>query len=350
VARNAQSLAVKSLADSSPQDSVPSHAKTGHRVAPARAEMTSGGRQRPELIDRRAGDPGNPEPGTHPQIAVRRFSQRLRDHFSCRVRQQGYDYEVAAIVSYDPLGRTDHQETIPGLQDIIYDTRGTIDGDSGAEIAGRALSRIERDCGATQYRQSHKAENRRTREPEIQSHTQGVRGFGASRSALSYIRETAVANPSNEGPRFPSSSVSPKATPRYAQTVLRLFSIFPSRGPGVALLLLRVAVALTILSDASEGLAALAPQLVFGGLALLALALCLGFATPLAALLGCVFQLAGLFLVDRSDLHLALSIVNSAALVLLGPGAYSIDARLFGRQVTVLPTADTDRKPRRGRR
>jgi hypothetical protein len=100
--------------------------------------------------------------------------------------------------------------------------------------------------------------------------------------------------------------------------VLRLFSIFPSRGPGVALLLLRVAVALTILSDASEGLSALAPTLVFGGLVLLALALCLGFATPLASLLGCVFQVAGLFLVDRSDLHLALSIVNSAALVLFG--------------------------------
>jgi hypothetical protein len=256
---------------------------------------------------------------------------------------------VAAIEPYEPLGRADHQETIPRLQDIIYDIRGTFDGDSGPEIAARGLSGIERVCGASQYRQSRNAENRSTRGPKLQSHTQGGRRFGASRSALSYLRK-AVANPSNEGSRFPSSSVSPKAAPRYAQEVLRLFSIFPSRGPGVALLLLRVAVALTILSDASEGLSALAPTLVFGGLVLLALALCLGFATPLASLLGCVFQVAGLFLVDRSDLHLALSIVNSAALVLLGPGAYSIDARLFGRRVIVLPPVDTDRKPRRRRR
>jgi hypothetical protein len=35
---------------------------------------------------------------------------------------------------------------------------------------------------------------------------------------------------------------------------------------------------------------------------------------------------------------------NAAALALLGPGAYSVDARLFGRRVTVVhPRKDKDR-------
>jgi uncharacterized membrane protein YphA (DoxX/SURF4 family) len=119
--------------------------------------------------------------------------------------------------------------------------------------------------------------------------------------------------------------------------VLRLFSIFPSRGPGIALLLLRISVAIVVLLDASGSLSALAPPLVFGGLVLAAIALCLGFATPLASAIGCVFQFAGLILVDRWSARLGTSIANSLALALLGPGAYSIDARLFGRWEIVLP-------------
>jgi hypothetical protein len=34
------------------------------------------------------------------------------------------------------------------------------------------------------------------------------------------------------------------------------------------------------------------------------------------------------------------SMLNSAALALLGPGAYSMDARLFGRREIVLPHSD----------
>jgi uncharacterized membrane protein YphA (DoxX/SURF4 family) len=101
--------------------------------------------------------------------------------------------------------------------------------------------------------------------------------------------------------------------------------------------LLRVSVAIVILLDASGGLSALAPPLVFGGLVLAAIALCLGFATPLASVIGCLFQFAGLILVDRWSVRLGTSIASSLALALLGPGAYSIDARLFGRWEIVIP-------------
>jgi hypothetical protein len=95
-----------------------------------------------------------------------------------------------------------------------------------------------------------------------------------------------------------------------------------------------------VLTDASGPLSALAPPLVFGGLALVALALYLGLATPLAAVLTCLFQLAGLLAGDQPTVGIGASILNSAALALLGPGAYSMDARLFGRREIVLPHSD----------
>jgi uncharacterized membrane protein YphA (DoxX/SURF4 family) len=118
--------------------------------------------------------------------------------------------------------------------------------------------------------------------------------------------------------------------------VLRLFSIFPSRGPGIALLLLRISVALTIVLDASSAEPSFVSPLMWAGLSLVALALCIGFATPLAAVLGCFIQLAVWFAIGHSNARLGVSVLNSLALALLGPGAYSLDARLFGRREIVL--------------
>ena len=86
--------------------------------------------------------------------------------------------------------------------------------------------------------------------------------------------------------------------PRQGQPtdVQRLFSMFPSGPPGIALLLLRVSVAFPVLLHCYARRDAMA-----------------------------VMVLAVFFLL---------------ALMLLGPGAYSLDAMRFGRRVVVLPSGD----------
>ena len=120
----------------------------------------------------------------------------------------------------------------------------------------------------------------------------------------------------------------------------KLFSVFPTGGPGIALLFLRISVAAMLLIDASRNGAALAALLVLGLVALTG-ALCLGFLTPIAAALCCAVELISLFGIGGSDARVVtLSALNAAALALIGPGAYSVDARLFGRRVVHLPAGN----------
>lgn len=110
-------------------------------------------------------------------------------------------------------------------------------------------------------------------------------------------------------------------------------SNFPSGGPGAGLLLLRLAVAAHLLLTALHGDTALA----WWRLTLLVLAIalvCLGLLTPLAAGACAVAQLTWL----GGALPLV-GILCALALLLLGPGAYGLDARLFGRR-RLLPPAD----------
>jgi uncharacterized membrane protein YphA (DoxX/SURF4 family) len=122
----------------------------------------------------------------------------------------------------------------------------------------------------------------------------------------------------------------------------KLFSMFPLGAPGIALLLLRFSVAAAMLVDGWGRLSALTPPLVLPLLAALALALCVGFMTPIFSLACAAIEMIGVFGFDGFDVVLSATlIVNAIALAMLGPGGYSIDARLFGRRVMVIPS-DTD--------
>ena len=112
--------------------------------------------------------------------------------------------------------------------------------------------------------------------------------------------------------------------------------MFPQGGPGAALLLLRLAVASTLVASTlhNSGLYSL---LFVAGL-LISLALVVGYLTPLLSVIAGAFSVANVFFGHQTDaLILTLTILDAAALAFLGPGAYSLDSRLYGRSVTVVP-------------
>jgi putative oxidoreductase len=136
----------------------------------------------------------------------------------------------------------------------------------------------------------------------------------------------------------------------------RLFSTFPAGRPGAALLLLRIAIGVTSAVQGSLYLSnggkwtigALLPcfLLVAGGAFLL-----LGFLTPLASASVAIVEAANAIswiaapIGNLFDGRLGFleMIAMAAAIALLGPGAFSIDARLFGRREIVFPPSS--RKP-----
>lgn len=134
----------------------------------------------------------------------------------------------------------------------------------------------------------------------------------------------------------------------------RLFTSFPGGLPGAGLLLLRGTLGATGVIEAGlllkhDGrMASDAAALVCGAAAIL---LVLGFLTPVAgASLGLstvALWLAGDHTSSWSPGTMALLLVgNIAAVALLGPGAYSIDARLFGRREIVVDLDRPSRSPR----
>jgi hypothetical protein len=122
----------------------------------------------------------------------------------------------------------------------------------------------------------------------------------------------------------------------------RLFSMFPTGGAGIALALLRITVAAMLLMIAFPRGEVISSQWAFAGLAVLAAFFFLGVFTPILCLVCCCIEIAAMFSLRGVDaMHMVLSIVDTAALGLLGPGGYSLDARMFGRRRVVLSTADS---------
>jgi putative oxidoreductase len=116
----------------------------------------------------------------------------------------------------------------------------------------------------------------------------------------------------------------------------RLFSTFPDSWPGTGLLLLRVAVAIPLLHGAAIGVMGgtqpglLAPNLIAGGAGILLLA---GMYTPITGTLVAIAELWMIFSHPARDARASILLaVLGVALAMLGPGAWSVDARLFGRK------------------
>jgi hypothetical protein len=124
----------------------------------------------------------------------------------------------------------------------------------------------------------------------------------------------------------------------------RLFSMFPQGGPGIALLLLRVSVAGITVFRLWTHYGALGPYWVLLGVVVLALALCVGVLTPIVSVLICLVAVLSI-VQGHSDVLVDVStILNGLALALLGPGAYAVDAWLYGRRVVVVPARERSSK------
>jgi hypothetical protein len=120
--------------------------------------------------------------------------------------------------------------------------------------------------------------------------------------------------------------------------VQRLFSIFPTGVVGIALLLLRLSVATTLVFHIVRHWPSDLPTWTIGSVALVVVPLVIGAFTPLISALCGLIELMLLSHAGLSDWpFLLLSIVYAISLALLGPGAYSLDGRRFGRRLIVTP-------------
>ena len=114
----------------------------------------------------------------------------------------------------------------------------------------------------------------------------------------------------------------------------RLFPTFPNGWPGLGLLILRLAAVCSLFDVAyfPSGLGELVPVLVRCAALLAAVLLLLGFGTPFAATGEVVIQIGIMSLEHRYDSAVLIAAALGIALAMLGPGAHSLDARLFGRK------------------
>jgi uncharacterized membrane protein YphA (DoxX/SURF4 family) len=117
--------------------------------------------------------------------------------------------------------------------------------------------------------------------------------------------------------------------------VQRLFSTFPGAWPGAGLLLLRVSAAIPLIVQGVFELRELPHSRVFMFHAfaiIVGILLLAGLWTPFMAVFQAILELASA-LSPSSEvvLHLLLAALG-ISLVMLGPGAWSLDCRLFGRK------------------
>lgn len=117
----------------------------------------------------------------------------------------------------------------------------------------------------------------------------------------------------------------------------RLFSMFAPGWPGIGLLLLRSSVAIALLAEAYYQWLGLSGWVQCAAI-LVAMSLFAGYLTPIVAVIALLFHALIWSGLGVSSAALAVVVsLDLMALALVGPGAYSLDAHLFGRRVVVLP-------------
>jgi hypothetical protein len=136
----------------------------------------------------------------------------------------------------------------------------------------------------------------------------------------------------------------------------RSFSVFPDGWQGIALLLLRVVLAGALSVQSSYYLREPNPSVAawfvgLGGLASAALFFA-GFSTPVAGILVGLAAVGSRFsffpacarTLFESYVSVVFALTIVLAVTILGPGAFSLDARLFGRREIIIPQYSSARR------
>jgi hypothetical protein len=112
-----------------------------------------------------------------------------------------------------------------------------------------------------------------------------------------------------------------------------LYSTFAGGWPGFGLILMRLVVGLALVSNAGSALLS-SPAIPMAILSVLlaaaAILLIVGLFTPIAGTLVALIESCRLVTIPADRLVYLLVATFGAALAMLGPGLWSVDARLFG--------------------